>query len=66
MKKKIVYEDLEEINGEKIGRLGHPIILDFLPKPREIILDRTSTRIARKKDEFRKFRRLLFSLKPVR
>ncbi len=36
MKRKIVYADLRELNGEPIGKPGAPVRLDFLPSPEKV------------------------------
>lgn len=36
MKRKIVYADLDELNGEPIGKPGAPVKLDFLPSPEQV------------------------------
>jgi len=36
MKRKIAYADLDELNGEPIGKLGAPVNLDFLPSPEQV------------------------------
>jgi hypothetical protein len=35
-KRKIAYADLEELNGEPIGKPGAPVKLDFLPSPEQV------------------------------
>jgi len=34
-KRKIAYTDLDELNGEPIGKPGAPVKLDFLPSPEQ-------------------------------
>jgi hypothetical protein len=36
MKRKIQYADLDELNGEAIGKPGAPVKLDFLPSPEQV------------------------------
>jgi hypothetical protein len=36
MKRKINYADLDELNGEPIGKPGSPVKLDFLPSPEQV------------------------------
>ena len=36
MKRKIHYADLDELNGEAIGKPGAPVKLDFLPSPEQV------------------------------
>ena len=36
MKRKIAYADLDELNGEPIGKPGMPVKLDFLPSPEQV------------------------------
>ena len=36
MKRKINYADLDELNGEPIGKPGAPVKLDFLPSPEQV------------------------------
>ncbi len=36
MKRKINYDDFDELNGEPIGKLGAPVELDFLPSPEQV------------------------------
>jgi hypothetical protein len=36
MKRKITYADLDELNGEPIGKPGAPVTLDFLPSPEQV------------------------------
>jgi hypothetical protein len=36
MKRKIAYADLDELNGEPIGKPGAPVKLDFLPSPEQV------------------------------
>ena len=35
-KRKIAYADLDELNGEPIGKPGAPVKLDFLPSPEQV------------------------------
>ena len=35
MKRKIQYADLDELNGEPVGKPGAPVKLDFLPSPEQ-------------------------------
>ena len=36
MKRKIRYANLDELNGEAIGKPGAPVKLDFLPSPEQV------------------------------
>ena len=36
MKRKIRYVDLNELNGEPLGKPGEPVTLDFLPSPEQV------------------------------
>lgn len=36
MKRKISYADLNELNGEPLGKPGSPVKLDFLPSPEQV------------------------------
>lgn len=36
MKRRIKYADLDELNGEPLGRPGAPVRLDFLPSPERV------------------------------
>ncbi|MDQ6631991.1 MAG: CopG family transcriptional regulator [Verrucomicrobiota bacterium] len=36
MKRKIPYADLDELNGEPIGKPGAPVNLVFLPSPEQV------------------------------
>jgi hypothetical protein len=38
-KRKIAYADLDELNGEPIGKPGAPVKLDFLPSPEQVRQD---------------------------
>jgi len=36
MKRKINYAELDELNGEPLGKPGVPVTLDFLPSPEKV------------------------------
>ena len=36
MKRKINYADLDELNGEPLGKPGAPVKLNFLPSPEQV------------------------------
>lgn len=44
MKRPIIYEDLKELNGEPISRVGGPIP-DFLPSPEELAGDEKTVKV---------------------